>query len=937
MNIRINSLLSIILMIGLVLASCDRVEDDTFPVGDALFTPEIDSRTITPGSSVIIDLSTSIQASQPVTFRTGEAPARGRVSFHSNGLMEYAPDDSFSSGTDDFTVEMVNEDSVVLDAEEFTISMVSEEGELPCFNGALGDYAWTGKGLPVIIYPLVNDGFCETEIESFSFRTDQPEHGEVNLVSPLEVAYIPDSDFIGLDEFFYTLTLIDQSGNEFISTARVEVEVSDEYPYYEQCLEQLLQFSEEPLFLPTGDGDQLLVELDIEDCVGNTLDVIIEYVLYGEAEIDGDLLLYQPGVADDSTGVDVIGLKLVFGQDTLVIDLPVIVDHEPFDCENEAFPNPHLVLEDEELEPVYQVSVFNENVFCAFLPWSLEIVEANQGTAELGDDGISILWYPGDEPLDSMVIIHYNIVFEDGSFLERCVSIYRDDFLKQLECFESSFPSQSFVIEELDLEYEFELYIPVDDCEIPQWDIVILETIHGTVDVAVDENILRFYPDEGPNADGYYGVIYEVVLISGETAIREIILQVDDSFHFECIEQFIHPDFVSITIDQLEEGNIPIFELSEECSLQIDSLEVIESELGAASFDGAKVLWTPNDMFIDHALVVLMVVLPETGEVYEKLIEIVLEDDPFRACGEAAFPEQYLALDRGDESYTLPIYFIPPDCVPEDWTLVSVETTNGEVDIAANGEDLVWYPNYDEFNGYASIVYVVNLADESQIESQIELEFKEEQDCFDEAFPNQEIYLGTPNNIVFQIPVIFPTSVCLFPEWEIEITSVSSGSAYFDPSTGMIIYTIDSMVDFQEPEVKVEYDVVFAVDPAEPGDERIARQLILIFDGSGDVCAQAFADEYFYSPLQVDTSDVNLPVVMPLIMSPADNDFYCTDQFEINILEHPDIGEAVVLDGQLIEYQVFEEFAGRRETVMKYEICDSGQCDDNYIYITVEQ
>ncbi|CAN0437015.1 unnamed protein product, partial [Ectocarpus fasciculatus] len=251
----------------------------------------------------------------------GEAPSRGRVRFHSNGLMEYEPDDTFSSGQDDFTVEMLNADSVVLDAEEFTIEMVGETADLPCFNGALGDYAWTAKGQRIIVLPLVNDGFCESEIESFSFRTDQPEHGEVNLISPLEVEYAPEADFLGLDYFFYTLTLVDKSGEEFISTAKVEIEVSDELPLFENCLEELLSATDEPL-----------------------------------AE-------------------------------------------------------------------VYSIKYFSDESLCLFLPWSLEIVEAQQGTAEQADDGLSINWYPSDEPLDSLVLIHYNIVFEDGSFLERCISI----------------------------------------------------------------------------------------------------------------------------------------------------------------------------------------------------------------------------------------------------------------------------------------------------------------------------------------------------------------------------------------------------------------------------------------------------------------------------------------------------------------------------------
>lgn len=928
MNVRINNLLSIVLILAIAMVGCDRIEDDAFPIGDALFTPETDSRTITPGSSVIIDLATAIQANQQVSFRTGEAPSRGRVRFHSNGLMEYEPDDTFSSGQDDFTVEMLNADSVVLDAEEFTIEMVGETADLPCFNGALGDYAWTAKGQRIIVLPLVNDGFCESEIESFSFRTDQPEHGEVNLISPLEVEYAPEADFLGLDYFFYTLTLVDKSGEEFISTAKVEIEVSDELPLFENCLEELLSATGEIYFDPSNEEDHLLLELNIEDCLGANIDVLIDYVLNGEAEVDGDLLLYYPDFSEDS--VDVIGLKLIFDQDTLTLDLPVIIGEEPFDCEDAAFPNPHLVIEDEPLAEVYSIKYFSDESLCLFLPWSLEIVEAQQGTAEQADDGLSINWYPSDEPLDSLVLIHYNIVFEDGSFLERCISIYREDFFRQLECFEVSFPSQQIVIEELDLEYEFELYIPEVGCELQQWDIVILETIHGTVDVSVDENVLRFFPDDGPNTDNYYGVIYEVVLSSGESIVREIIIEVDDSFHFECIEQFIHPETVYITIDDIAEGEIVIFELSDECELSIDSLEIIESELGAARFDGQKVLWTPNDQFVDHALVMMIAVLPETGEAYDKHIEIILEDDPFNRCGEEAFPDQSVKLDTmGAEHYTLPIYFLPPDCATEEWSLELAQTTNGEVDIAANGEELVWYPNYDAFDGYASIVYVVNLADGTQIERHIELEFAEGWDCFEQAFPNQEIYLGTPSNIQFEIQVVFPTPLCLFPAWEIDITNVSFGTAEFNGETASMIYTLDS--GQIEPVVIIAYNVVFENGDFEP------RELALIFDPTDPNCAEAFEDEYFYAPLQVDTADINLPAIMPLIMSPADNDVFCSEDYEINILEQPDIGEAEVVNGQLIHYQVFEEFSGRRETTIKYEICDSGECDESVINITVEQ
>ena len=45
----------------------------------------------------------------------------------------------------------------------------------------------------------------------------------------------------------------------------------------------------------------------------------------------------------------------------------------------------------------------------------------------------------------------------------------------------------------------------------------------------------------------------------------------------------------------------------------------------------------------------------------------------------------------------------------------------------------------------------------------------------------------------------------------------------------------------------------------------------------------------------------------------------------------------VIEGGMLILYEVFEEFSGRRETTIKYEICDSGKCDFSFIYITVEQ
>ncbi len=832
MNVRINNLLTLVLILAIAAIGCDRIEDDAFPIGDALFTPETDSRTITPGSSVIIDLTTAIQADQEVSFRTGEAPSRGRVRFYSSGLMEYEPDDTFSSGQDDFTVEMLNADSVVLDAEGFTIKMVGETADLPCFNGALGDYAWTAKNQSVIVLPLINDGFCESEIESFSFRTEQPEHGEVNLISPLEVAYVPDPDFIGLDYFFYTLTLTDKDGNEFTSTAKVEIEVTDEAPYQEYCAEA-------------------------------------------------------------------------------------------------TFPNPHLVIEDEPLAEVYVINYFNPDPLCVFLPWTLEIVEAQQGTVEQGDDGLSILWYPGDEPLDSLVLIHYNIVYEDGSFLERCVSIYREDFFKIHECLEYSFPSQYITVESISIFYEFPLYEENDECDIPTWDIEIVETIHTSAEVFIDENRIVLENDLGPNLDGYYGVIYEVILTTGERLVREIIIEVDDSFHFECIEQFIHPETVYFGLDQLAQGEIVIFELSDQCELAIDSLEVIESELGAVNFDGGKVLFSPNDQFVDHAVVVLMVVLPETGDVFEKIIEIILEDDTFPGCAEAAFHDQHTRLDnKGQESYSMAVFFPPPGCPTPAWELAISEVSNGEADIAANGQDIVWYPNYDDFEEEARIVYVVTFEGGQQLERVIELQFVEDEDCFETAFPNQEIHLGTPANIQFEIQVAFTHTLCLFPAWELDITDVSFGSAEYNSETASIIYTLDS--GQTDPVVIIAYNIVFDNGDFEP------RELALIFDPTDPICAQAFEDEYFYAPGQVDTL-VNLPVIAPLIMSPADNDVYCTDDFEVNILEMPDIGEAVVIDGQLIQYQVFEEFAGRRETVMKYEICDNGECDFSFIYITVDQ
>ncbi|MEQ8712461.1 MAG: hypothetical protein RIC80_05565, partial [Cyclobacteriaceae bacterium] len=842
MNVRINNLLTLVLILAIALVGCDRIEDDAFPVGDALFTPETDSRTITPGSSVIIDLTTAIQADQEVSFRTGEAPSRGRVRFYSSGLMEYEPDDTFSSGQDDFTVEMLNADSMVLDAEGFTIKMVGETADLPCFNGALGDYAWTAKNQSVIVLPLINDGFCESEIESFSFRTEQPEHGEVNLISPLEVAYVPDPDFIGLDYFFYTLRLTDKDGHEFTSTAKVEIEVSDQVRHFEECIEELLSISQEGYFYPTGEDDDLLLELGIASCLGEDVEVFIDYVLYGEAEVDGDLLLYFPNFSGDS--IDVIGLKLVINQDTLSIDLPVIIGHDPYDCEYDAFPNPHLVLEDEELAEVYQIVIYDEDPLCAFLPWSIEIVEAQQGTAEIGDDGHSLLWYPGDESLDSLVLIHYNIVYEDGSFLERCVSIYREDFFKIHECLEYSFPSQYITVESISIFYEFPLYEENDECDIPAWDIEIVETIHTSAEVYIDENRIVLENDLGPNLDGYYGVIYEVVFTTGERLVREIIIEVDDSFHFECIEQFIHPETVYFGLDQLAQGEIVIFELSDQCELAIDSLEVIESELGAVNFDGGKVLFSPNDQFVDHAVVVLMVVLPETGDVFEKIIEIILEGDTFPGCAEAAFHDQHNTLDnKGQESYSMTVFFPPPGCPTPAWELAILEVSNGEADIAANGQDIVWYPNYDDFEEEARIVYVVTFEGGQQLERVIELQFVEDEDCFETTFPNQEIHLGTPANIQFEIQVAFTHTLCLFPAWELDITDVSFGSAEYNSETASIIYTLDS--GQTDPVVIIAYNIVFDNGDFEP------RELALIFDPTDPICALAHRNTRLQTPAHI--------------------------------------------------------------------------------------
>ncbi|MGB1206883.1 MAG: Ig-like domain-containing protein, partial [Chitinophagales bacterium] len=183
---------------------------------------------------VQIDVLANDIGEEPVLIGIIVQPENGEVTtFTADGIVTYTPDNEFI-GTDYFTYVICEaEDLDNCDTTLVTI-IVLPDTVLNIAPNAVNDMATTEENVDVEIDALANDNdpFCEDGLEIIDFDAISVGNGTVELnAEGTGFIYTPDEDFIGTDEFSYTIT--DNCPDEpLTSTAIVVIAVGlgDENP-----------------------------------------------------------------------------------------------------------------------------------------------------------------------------------------------------------------------------------------------------------------------------------------------------------------------------------------------------------------------------------------------------------------------------------------------------------------------------------------------------------------------------------------------------------------------------------------------------------------------------------------------------------------------------------------------------------------------------------
>jgi hypothetical protein len=237
------------------------------------------------------------------------------------------------------------------------------------------------------------------------------------------------------------------------------------------------------------------------------------------------------------------------------------------------------------------------------------------------------------------------------------------------------------------------------------------------------------------------------------------------------------------------------------------------------------------------------------------------------------------------------------------------------------------------FEGYDYFVYALEMVDNDQVVYystalvEIALDTYPVEDCKEDLFRKEkEVYIDDEElEDVYAIEIYKGENDCFDGSWEVNITEVLKGTAEVDTSQMLLFYYPSGNFDSID---YIEYEVLF-----DDGYLLDGKVFIYFAEEPEDNCAEAYYDHYTYYALPDSTTSE----VAPFFANPAENDSYCSEDYELKILQQPDIGEATITDERQLKYEFFEELAGDFEVTIKYEICDEGKCDYEYIYLDVIQ
>ncbi|MEQ8473942.1 MAG: hypothetical protein RIC35_22290 [Marinoscillum sp.] len=218
-----------------MVSACDSFVDDVAPQGEDELVLQ-DAISALPNTSLFIDLKTLLRSSEAVKFSIGSQPGKGTASIDDKSILLYQPKVDFVTGQDVLSINLINTAGTTIDTDSIWINMASSADSIPCLNGALADYYYTEVNQPVIIQPILNDGYCADKTSGAILNfTESPTNGTIEQVELFTYRYTPNVDFVGDDAFMYELTLVDEAGEEHYSISQVNVAVFQDTTSHYPC------------------------------------------------------------------------------------------------------------------------------------------------------------------------------------------------------------------------------------------------------------------------------------------------------------------------------------------------------------------------------------------------------------------------------------------------------------------------------------------------------------------------------------------------------------------------------------------------------------------------------------------------------------------------------------------------------------------------------
>ncbi len=406
-----------------------------------------------------------------------------------------------------------------------------------------------------------------------------------------------------------------------------------------------------------------------------------------------------------------------------------------------------------------------------------------------------------------------------------------------------------------------------------------------------------------------------------------------DSFEDDVVPQ--GDDLLNLDIERkIQQGNGVFFDLKSSVSAS-EAVEFhigLNPQKGSVDFlENAILKYTPNADFVsgvDLFSVELFDINQSLLDVDTLIVEMI-SDSTDLPCFSGALPEYYV-LGVNESIQFNPILndgFCPENV--DEIILRPEDPDHGTVEVV-NDIELLYTPDQD-YVGYDYFLYEIELVDLEGVShvsiSIVEFEIIDgsQLPCYEEMFPNQDIVLEGDREESYEIQIFYSDPSCDVFAWDVTVTDVINGTAEPNENrTHMIYYPGPDSIGV------VHYLVEFS------GGFQLERCLNLYFDedlnGPDTTACPVGIEDFFTFDMGMDSAGFVMDTVY---FNPGDNDIKCSDFYQINILEEPDIGEVAVVDDQWIQMVVLEEFAGERTTQLKYEICDDGKCDDEYVYITI--